>query len=50
MEFAKAGYDIAVPAQEKPWCVHDSGIAKTGLPYAVARKIFYDTYLRSKSK
>jgi hypothetical protein len=50
MEFAKAGNAIAVPKQEKPWCLHDSGIAKTGLPYAVARKIFCDTYLGSVQK
>jgi hypothetical protein len=48
MEFAKAGYTVAVPKQEKPWCLHDSGIAKTGLPFAVSRKIFCDTYVNSK--
>jgi hypothetical protein len=47
MEFAKAGYTVAVPKQEKPWCLHDSGIVKTGLPYAVSRKLFCDTYLNS---
>ncbi|XMB25671.1 glycosyltransferase family protein [Paenibacillus sp. BR2-3] len=48
MEFAKAGYAVAVPKQEKPWCLHDSGIAKTGLAFAVARKLFCHTYLNSK--
>jgi hypothetical protein len=47
MEFAKAGYAVAVPKQEKPWCLHDSGIAKTGMAFAVSRKIFCDHYLNS---
>ena len=25
MEFAKQGFDIVVPYQKKPWCVHDDG-------------------------
>ncbi|WP_171908954.1 glycosyltransferase family protein [Paenibacillus sp. GP183] len=47
MEFAKAGYTVAVPKQEKPWCLHDSGITRTGLDFAVSRKLFCDTYVNS---
>ena len=25
-EFARQGYKIVVPAQEEPWCIHDSGL------------------------
>jgi hypothetical protein len=47
MEFAKAGYAVAVPKQEMPWCLHDSGITGTGLAFAVSRKLFCDTYVNS---
>ncbi len=36
MEFMKAGYEVAVPWQESPWCDHDN------LPSSIA--VYYDFY------
>lgn len=38
MEFKKAGYQVAVPWQETPWCDHDN------LPSSIA--VYYDFYER----
>ncbi|HEY0828708.1 MAG TPA: glycosyltransferase family protein [Bacilli bacterium] len=46
MEFRKAGYEIAIPKQEKPWCLHDSGIVHIGIDYAKAQEIFCAIYLK----
>lgn len=43
MEFLKAGYRVAVPYQESPWCFHDNGIINFE-SYDIDRKIFCDTY------
>jgi hypothetical protein len=47
MEFQKAGYSIAIPNQETPWCLHDSGITSGGLHYYLARKVFCAAYLNT---
>ena len=43
MEFRKAGYKLAVAAQNTPWCMHDCGNSKL-LRYDHYRKLFCDTY------
>ncbi len=43
MEFMEAGYRVAVPYQEHPWCFHDNGILNLEF-YDRNRKIFCDTY------
>ncbi|WP_245916567.1 glycosyltransferase family protein [Bacillus fungorum] len=43
LEFVKAGYEVGVPRQRKPWCLHDTGITNvTG--YEEDRKIFVENY------
>ena len=44
MEFRKAGYQIVVPGQEVPWCVHDDGRILTLYQYNRYRKIFLREY------
>lgn len=49
--YKKAGYMIAVPYQEKPWCFHDSGICSQN-GYEKKREQFcnlYEGYLYSKN-
>jgi glycosyltransferase involved in cell wall biosynthesis len=33
MEFIKAGYKVAIPKQEKPWVIHDCGLANVEKEY-----------------
>lgn len=42
-EFRKAGYDVIVPASDKPWCFHDDGMLNL-LHYNENRKLFKQTY------
>jgi hypothetical protein len=46
IEFRKAGYDVVVPKQEKPWCLHDSGHMNIGNDYAKAKEIFCEVYCK----
>lgn len=44
-EFRLSGYDIIVPYQEMPWCVHDCGVVSmTG--YDLYREIFLKHYMK----
>lgn len=43
LEFIKAGYRVVVPAQEKPWIIHDCGFAKLD-KYDRNRRIFVENY------
>ncbi len=43
MEYFEAGYRVAVPYQEHPWCFHDSGILNLN-SYDRNRRIFCETY------
>lgn len=43
LEFIKAGYRVVVPAQEKPWIIHDCGFAKLD-KYDRNRRIFTENY------
>lgn len=44
MEFSRAGYQIVVPRQEQPWCIHDCGIVNVSNGYDHYRRIFLDEY------
>ena len=44
MEFKKRGYLLAVPKQERPWCLHDDGFVLSLLNYNHYRKIFIEEY------
>lgn len=44
IEFKRAGYEIAVPYQEKPWCVHDCGIVNVSNGYEHYRNVFLNEY------
>ncbi len=44
MEFQKAGYRVAIPRQDIPWCIHECGDKWLGQEYWEARKIFCKTY------
>ncbi len=43
MEFRKAGYQVVVPFQDKPWCIHDDDIVKLN-HYEQWRKVFLENY------
>lgn len=43
LEFIKNGYFVAVPKQQRTWCLHDCGIANTE-GYEKNRKIFLSEY------
>ena len=45
MEFLKQGYEIVVPKQKIPWCLHDFGQISWG-GYEENRQIFVENYLR----
>lgn len=44
VEFNKAGYEVVVANQIKPWCIHDSGVANTANGYDKYREIFLGEY------
>jgi 2-polyprenyl-3-methyl-5-hydroxy-6-metoxy-1,4-benzoquinol methylase len=44
IEFIKAGYDVGVPRQNKPWCIHDCGIVNVKNGYEENRQIFLKEY------
>ncbi|WP_102275743.1 glycosyltransferase [Cytobacillus massiliigabonensis] len=43
-EFLKAGYDIGIPKQLSPWCIHDCGIRNASTGYEDSRKEFIHHY------
>lgn len=45
-EFIKAGFQLAVPKQHSPWCLHDHGIVNMN-GYDENRKIFLKNYTLS---
>lgn len=47
-EFTKAGYDVAIPKQEKSWCMHDCGIVNIQNGYEEYRQRFIKEYLSFK--
>ena len=50
MEFTRAGYEIAIPRQEKPWCLHDSGITPMDESFHEAREAFLRIYQKSANQ
>jgi hypothetical protein len=50
-EFMKAGYEVGVPKQDKPWCIHDCGIVNVRNGFEEARQLFLKEYqFRNASK
>lgn len=43
MEYRKNGYEVVIPLQKKPWCLHDDG-PRNLCYYEKNRKIFIDQY------
>lgn len=43
-EFKKNQYDVVIPKQEEPWCIHDCGIVNLK-DYELYREKFIDEYL-----
>lgn len=48
MEFARQGYEVIVPQQEEPWCVHACGRKELG-DYDKWRQIFLQEYRQRKT-
>lgn len=44
MEFVRTGYQVGIPCQIEPWCVHDSGVATISNGFEVYREIFLEEY------
>lgn len=44
MEFLKRGYQIVVPTQRNPWCLHDDNQLSTLIHYDQYRQIFLNKY------
>ncbi|SFS66635.1 glycosyltransferase family protein [Marininema halotolerans] len=44
-EFIRAGYEVMVPYQQKPWCIHDCGVVNVQNGFEEARQQFVNTYL-----
>ncbi|MEW9669521.1 glycosyltransferase [Ammoniphilus sp. 3BR4] len=44
LEFIKAGYEVGIPKQEMPWCMHDCGIVNIKNGYEESRGIFLRAY------
>ncbi|MDO3678808.1 glycosyltransferase [Paenibacillus ehimensis] len=43
-EFVKAGFEVAVPKQNKPWCIHDCGIVDVSNGFNHFKNIFLEEY------
>jgi glycosyltransferase involved in cell wall biosynthesis len=46
LEFQRAGYKVAIPKQDKPWCIHDCGIPDISNGFEEYRKIFLNEYYK----
>lgn len=44
VEFTLKGYNIVVPKQDEPWCIHDCGFVETTGQYDEYKSIFLDEY------
>ena len=44
IEFLKAGYQVVVPNQAEPWCIHECGYLNLDKEYEKYRNIFLDEY------
>ncbi|MFL0251661.1 glycosyltransferase family protein [Clostridium neuense] len=43
-EFILAGYEVVVPNQNTPWCIHDCGVVETKNGFNEYRNIYLDEY------
>ncbi|WP_245368718.1 glycosyltransferase [Paenibacillus silagei] len=48
-EFINNGYEVGVPKQRLPWCLHDCGFVTTSNGYEEARQVYLDQYGYGKS-
>ncbi len=47
LEFDGRGYDIAIPRQYEPWCIHDCGIVNVSNGYKRYKEVFLDEYSKT---
>lgn len=47
VEFSRRGYEIAIPHQGEPWCIHDCGIVNVSNGYNHYQELFLDEYAKS---
>ncbi|WP_010496800.1 glycosyltransferase [Paenibacillus elgii] len=45
-EFVKAGFDVAIPKQNQPWCIHDCGVVNVSNGFGHSKNIFLEEYSR----
>lgn len=50
MEFIKAGYQVGIPMQETPWCIHDCGVVNVSNGYEESKTIFIRNYQEEYAK
>ncbi|NOU81558.1 glycosyltransferase [Paenibacillus sp. LMG 31459] len=48
-EFIASGYEVGIPRQHLPWCLHDCGFVNTANGFAEARQVFMESYGYGKS-
>lgn len=46
IEFERAGFEVVVPKQNTPWCIHDCGIVNVENGYEKYRSIFLEEYMK----
>ncbi|WP_273226425.1 glycosyltransferase [Geosporobacter ferrireducens] len=46
MEFERAGYEVVIPKQTNPWCIHDCGIVNVENGYEKYRNVFLAEYMK----
>ncbi|QZY56323.1 glycosyltransferase [Crassaminicella profunda] len=46
IEFHKGGYEVVIPKQNPPWCIHDCGIVNTKNGYEAYRDLFLNEYAK----
>lgn len=44
-EIIKAGYQVGIPKQKDPWCIHDCGLVNIENGFEEAKNIFVKTYI-----
>ncbi|PLR83165.1 glycosyl transferase family 2 [Bacillus canaveralius] len=44
MEFIKQGYEVGIPPQDRPWCLHDCGIVNTENGFDLYANIYLNEY------
>lgn len=43
-ELKKIGYEVIIPNQDSPWCIHDCGLARISNDYDKYRNVFIEEY------